>query len=202
MKTLVTILSCLTLVVCLSGKSWATPVTFDLAGTAGGSSVTVSESAVLANLIGTIDTNLDNQIFELADGMTKEVDFFTLSASGLAIWPKDYTVSATLAFDLPDIDAVGNGSGKFATLFGLLSGGTLIWDKSSLPDVFTVNGNTISVTFEDGIYLGCGNTAMVHAYITNQGGGVAPVPEPASMVLLGAGLLGLAFYGKRQKSKA
>jgi hypothetical protein len=174
----------------------ASPVYFDLAGGSGGSSVTVAESAWLADLTATLAGTLDNEIFTLADGATREVDFFTLTASGLTFPVDSYAISATLAFQLPNIEAQGTGAGIFGTFLGVLSGGTLSWDHSTIPDFFTVNGNRISVDFQDRRTIGLGDTAMVHTYITNYGG--APVPEPGTIVLLGAGLLGLGLYTRRR----
>ncbi len=197
MKKLAAFVFTLSLILFGAGFTWASPVSFDLAGSTGGSSVTVSDSAPWANLFAALAPGLDSQNFTLNDGETKEVDFFTLTARGAALWAS-YAVEATLAFDDPSIAADGSGSGHFFTLLGLLSGGTLTWDSATVPDSFIVDGNTIKVDFESGWTVVWGNTTMVHAYITNEGGSTGgPVPEPATLVLFGSGLIGLAALTRR-----
>ncbi|MBI4792732.1 MAG: PEP-CTERM sorting domain-containing protein [Deltaproteobacteria bacterium] len=200
-KTLIGI-GAILLVAGMTGMASATAINFDLAGSTGGSYVSVTDSAPLATLTANLASDLDDQIFTLNDGETRAVDFFTLTASGFALWP-EYDITATLAFDLPEIDAAGSGGGHFFTIGGIISAGTLSWDPATLPDTFVdAFGNTISVDFEDGWTIGLGNTATVHAYITNQGGGTAPVPEPATMLLMGTGLAGLVAARRKKSKKA
>jgi len=182
------------LVLCMAGAVWATPVMFtpDVSG----SSVTVIDNAKWGNMKGTLA--LAASPFTLADGITQTINFFTLTASGIA-FNKNYSVEAKLAFSAPLIESEGDGSGKFTTIFGLLSGGTLTWDPATIPNIFTLaDGNQIKIDFENGSTIGFGNTATVHAYITNLGGATA-VPEPITILLLGLGLVGIA--GIRRKIK-
>jgi hypothetical protein len=193
MKRILVCLSAMLLVLAVDGVAGAIPINFDLAGVPN-SKVSVSENGA-GWIYATLDSNLGNETFSLADGATREIDFFGLTVGGLS-FGTPYTISATLAFDLPHIVAVGSSSGEFFTIFGVLSGGTLQWDSSTLPDAFTIGNDVVPVDFENGIACGIGNTATVHAYITNDA--TSPVPEPATMMLLGVGLVGLAGFGRKR----
>jgi len=176
----------------LTGNVWATPVIFT--PSVSGSSVTTSDSALFGSITAKLD--LSATPFILGDGATQTLNFFTLTASGLS-FNKSYTVAATLAFSDPLISSSGSGGGTFTTFCGVVSGGTLTWDTSTLPDYFTLaDGNKIKIDFEGGQAVGFGNTAQVHAFVTNLGGGVAPVPEPGTILLLGSGLVGIFSFAR------
>ena len=97
------------------------------------------------------------------------------------------------------ISATGQGDATWGTIGGVISGGALNWDDSTLPDIITLaDGNRVSIDFEEGVEIGFGSIATVHAYITNLGNATAPVPEPGTIFLLGAGLAGLGIYSRRK----
>ena len=194
MKTTLRVLLTLAFLFVVTTGVWATPVIFTPDVSA--SSVNVSDDAQYGNLKGILV--LAATSFTLADNSTQIIDFFTLTASGLAL-NKDYTVEATLAFSAPAIVGTGTGGGKFSTICGLISGGTLTWDTNSVPDYFTLaDGNEIKIDFQNGSALVLGSAVTVHAYVTNLGGATA-IPEPTTILLLGFGLVGLA--GIRRKLK-
>ncbi len=167
-------------------------------------------SSISASLVG----NIDDQKRDLAVGASWEVDFFTLQLTGSGVGSFD--INATLAFDEPDIigpDFTGNGDwGTKTTLQGAYSAGALWWEDP-VQALTLSDGNILQIALEQGFVIGKGNDYTLSATITNLGsvasvasfgGGndqPAPVPEPATLLLFGTGIVGLASLRRRPKKR-
>jgi len=108
-----------------------------------------------------------------------------------------YDVAITLAFSSPDPTSTsGTGTAGFATLFGAISGGVLSWDPIANLDF--AQGSSLAVDLHGGAIIGFGS--QVSTGVTFTGDTIAPVPLPATGLLLLAGLAGLGAARKRKKA--
>ena len=90
------------------------------------------------------------------------------------------------------------------------SGGSYSYNFALTSETFTGNWVGQLDLFADGLMnvtvgpslLTLGDFYLASSTLVAHGdNGSAPVPEPGTMMLLGAGLLGLAVYGKRRMNK-
>ena len=209
-----------TLVLGLVGSASATPVTFDVDGPSDsyvgftdyteGVSITLFGQTLTFADDSTLTVTLANLAsvpnFTLGDNESTTIDFFTFHVEGTGVGT--FSLEANLNFDTPDLDASNTGSGGWGTYTvpwwaggGTYSGGIFSWDNA-VQDFLLADGNTVRIAMEDGFAIGAGADAIVHATITNNGGGAAPVPEPSTILLMGIGLLGLVGYSRKRSKKS
>jgi hypothetical protein len=183
-------------ILALSGVAGGTPISFDVAGPPD-SSVSLSNISTVGwtKISTSLVNGLDSTQFVLDVGQSQTFDFFNITVGGLAgLGTAD--IQATLGFQSPPgASGSGSGSGGWATLSGIISGGYLNWETQ--PEAITLaNGDYFDIVFENILIGGLGNSTIVHATVTAN---AAPVPEPSTLLLLGSALL--VLWGFRRKFK-
>lgn len=202
MKKLLVFLCALSLVLGVSGIAGATPYTFDMGAD---SNVDTSGTNAVLAMYAILNPNLDDIIFSLEEGESNTFFFATFGTTEGWINDDDLnpgSLTAHVDFDNPDlIQAIGGTSIGFTAGWNFFQGWNLTWDDPVVVDFGA--GGQFEIELEDVGYTGWfwtgpDGTADVSATITLNS---APIPEPATMLLLGAGLLGFAGLGRKKFQK-
>lgn len=176
----------------------AVPITFEIAG---GSATT--EGVTIGSTVSvTPSSTLAGRIYNLNEGESTEIfDFLHVTVTGNGV--VGGLINSELDFIRPDATAEGV-LGGFAVLLGWVSGGTLTVLNDPAPIAFG-DGGWFDVDFF-GFSDSCYNCSSLYGVVTAQISLLkAPrtsVPEPATLSLLGAGLLALGFSRRRKRAQA
>lgn len=204
-----------TIIITSAGYANATPVNIDIDAENSSAEFTSYQQGVKifhwtfgggSSLSVALASGLDDVNFTLNDGETSNwFNFLTFTSTGTGIGYFD--LEAIMAFSSPLATSVtAEADGGWGAISGKLpligkysiSAGALYWDDNTL-EFFDALGNEIVVTLEQGLTINGNSTVDLKAQITNNGGGVASVPEPTTMLLFGTGLIGCAGVMRRIK---
>lgn len=114
---------------------------------------------------------------------------------GSGLGGRTYDVVVKLAFSAPDA-ALGSATGGAlaGTLFGAISGGILSWDGPG--QIAFAQGSVLDFYLDGTTKLGLGSSTTTG--VTFKGNEIAPVPLPASALLLLSGIAGIGFMRRRK----
>jgi PEP-CTERM putative exosortase interaction domain len=200
MKKYLMFLCAVTLVFGMMGSARA--FTFDMGAN---SSVDTSGTNSALSMFANVNVALDSIGYTLNAGESSSFLFAEIGTTEAWINGDDTTpgaVTANIDFDLPSlIQPVGGTSVGFSGFLAFNQGWNLTWNDPVLVDFGT--GGQFQIELEDvGAstfwWQGPASSAYVNATVTLLS---EPVPEPATVVLLGIGLAGLAGGAARRKWK-
>lgn len=186
------------------GATSAHAITFTVDEAASSVTLTERSSGFICNLTNCgvsadLAAGLGGTTFELDEvGESSTFDFITFSSDG-GSGVATYDITATLAFDPPNLSTTSGGSGGALLFFGSIVAGVLNWNDVPASVVLD-DGSEVTVDFEDGFGLFLGTSYMTSASVTLNH--VAPVPLPASALMLLLGLGGLAGVRRLKKNAA
>ena len=197
MSRILTLLNIVFLTFALIGSAGAAPFAFDMGD---GSSIDTSGTNDVLQMNADVNPNLGDINYSLTDGASFTFDFATIGTTEGWINSDDVIpgdLTAHMQFDVPDVThSVDGMSVGFSGYWNFVQGWALNWNPVTV-DLAGQGQYTIElsdVAYASWGWQGPDGSANIEATVTYD---TVPVPEPATMLLLGVGLIGFAFVTRR-----
>lgn len=132
---------------------------------------------------------------DLGEGQTSErINFFSVTFNSLFGGSGEAEVQ--IDFLLPVQGTLEN-SGRYwgFSIWRYFQAGGIYWGDPQVVEYG--NGGSLLLDLDDLIGIKCGSTLMISGTITNMNGS-SPIREPATMIMIGTGIIGLAGLSRKK----
>ena len=140
-----------------------------------------------------------SRTFDLAEGQTSApIDFFSVTFHSFFLGSGEAEVKIDF------LQPFGKKSGNVGRYCGISFWGRFLGGEISWGDPTVIgygNGGSLLLDLNDLGGIKCGSTIMISGTISHMNGSL-PIREPATMIMIGTGIIGLAGLGRKKIFKS